>query len=83
MTIPCLSLSLQQLLAVFVQECERQRVAADKNAWQRAGFRYKFAVHALLSGDRKAVDTLLRVRLCVFVGAQPVLNQLHVPHSLV
>ena len=60
-----------------VQECEQQRVAADKNAWQRASFRYKFAVHALLSGDRKAVDTLLRVRLCVCAGAQPVLKKLH------
>ena len=60
-----------------VQECEQQRVAADENAWQRASFRYKFAVHALLSGDHKAVDTLLRVRLCVCAGARLVLKKLH------
>ena len=58
-------------------------MAADKTAWQRASFRYKFAVHALLSGDRKAVDTLLRVRLCVFAGAQQLLKELQVLHSRV
>lgn len=45
------------------QECERQRLGADRHAWQRAGFRYRFAAHALLAGDRKAVDVLVRVRL--------------------
>ena len=42
------------------QECERQKAAADRQAWQRPGFRYKFAVHALLSGDRRAAEILLR-----------------------
>lgn len=44
-----------------VQECERQKASADRSAWQRASFRYKFAAHALLAGERKIADVLLRV----------------------
>ncbi len=48
-------------MGIVAQECERQKASADRSAWQRASFRYKFAVHALRAGERRIADVLLRV----------------------